>query len=134
LCNFFLFAMAENAKTVAVKKKSSARWIPWLFGIAILVAVFLFAAHRSEEQEFGRLAAHAKPAWLLLGILLQMGTYVADARIWQQVIVSAGISRPLRSYMSLGLAKLFTDQLLPSGGVSGTLLVIRALDRRGIPR
>ena len=134
MCNFFLFAMAENAKTVAVKKKSRARWIPWLFGFAILVAVSLFAAHRSEEQEFGRLAAHAKPAWLLLGILLQMGTYVADARIWQQVIVSAGISRPLRSYMSLGLAKLFTDQLLPSGGVSGTLLVIRALDRRGIPR
>jgi uncharacterized membrane protein YbhN (UPF0104 family) len=36
--------------------------------------------------------------------------------------------------MSLSLAKLFMDQVVPSGGISGTLLVVRALDRRGIPR
>jgi uncharacterized membrane protein YbhN (UPF0104 family) len=36
--------------------------------------------------------------------------------------------------MGLGLAKLFMDQVVPSGGMSGTLLVVRALDRRGIPR
>ena len=106
----------------------------WLFGLAILVAVALFVAHRSEEQEFARLVAHAEPAWLLLGLVLQMGTYVADALIWQRIIVRAGISRPLWSYMGLGLAKLFMDQLVPSGGMSGTLLVVRALDRRGIPR
>jgi uncharacterized membrane protein YbhN (UPF0104 family) len=34
----------------------------------------------------------------------------------------------------LGLAKLFTDQALPSAGVSGTLLVIGALGRRGVDR
>jgi uncharacterized membrane protein YbhN (UPF0104 family) len=34
----------------------------------------------------------------------------------------------------LGLAKLFMDQAIPSVGLSGTLLVIRALDRRGVPR
>ena len=78
--------------------------------------------------------AHAQPPWLLLGLLLQLGTYIADARIWQQIIVRAGISRPLWSYMSLSLAKLFMDQVVPSGGISGTLLVVRALDRRGIPR
>jgi uncharacterized membrane protein YbhN (UPF0104 family) len=63
-----------------------------------------------------------------------VGTYVADARLWQRIIARAGISRPLWSYMGLGLAKLFMDQVVPSGGVSGTLLVVRALDRRGIPR
>ena len=36
--------------------------------------------------------------------------------------------------MRLSLAKLFMDQAVPSGGMSGTLLVVRALDRRGIPR
>jgi len=116
------------------KKKAGAHWMSWLFGLAILVAVALFVAHRSEEQEFARLVAHAEPAWLLLGLVLQMGTYVADALIWQRIIVRAGISRPLWSYMGLGLAKLFMDQLVPSGGMSGTLLVVRALDRRGIPR
>ena len=116
------------------KKKCSARWISWLFGLAILAAVALFAAHRSEAKEFARLVAHAQPAWLFLGLLLQLSTYIADARIWQRIIMRAGILRPLWSYMSLGLAKLFMDQVVPSGGMSGILLVVRALDRRGIPR
>jgi uncharacterized membrane protein YbhN (UPF0104 family) len=116
------------------KRKVGARWISWLFGLAMLAAVALFVAHRSEEQELARLVARAQPAWLLLGLLLQMGTYVADAWIWQRIIARAGISRPLWSYMGLGLAKLFMDQVVPSGGMSGTLLVVRALDRRGIPR
>jgi len=116
------------------KHKAGARWISWLFGLAMLAAVALFVVHRSEEQELARLVARARPAWLLVGLTLQMGTYVVDARLWQRIIARAGISRPLWSYMGLGLAKLFMDQVVPSGGVSGTLLVVRALDRRGIPR
>jgi uncharacterized membrane protein YbhN (UPF0104 family) len=33
----------------------------------------------------------------------------------------------------MGLAKLFTDQAIPTGGIGGTILVIRALVRRRIP-
>jgi uncharacterized protein (TIRG00374 family) len=116
------------------KIRSKARWISWLFGLAVLGSVALFVAHRSEGSEFARLVAHTKLIWLLLGLLFQMGTYMAEAGIWQRIIARAGISRPLGSYMSLGLAKLFMDQVIPSGGMSGTLLIVRALDRRGIPR
>ena len=116
------------------EKKVGVRWISWIFGLAILVAVALVVSHWSEEQEFAQLVTNAQPAWLLLGLLLQIGTYLADARIWQRSIARAGISKPLWSYMGLGLAKLFMDQVIPSGGMSGTLLVVRALDRRGIPR
>jgi len=38
------------------------------------------------------------------------------------------------SVFGLGLAKLFMDQAIPSVGLSGTLLVIQALDHRGVPR
>jgi uncharacterized membrane protein YbhN (UPF0104 family) len=93
-----LFAMANLEIKTEGKKQAGARWIAWLFGLAILVAVALFAAHRSEEQAFARLVAHAQPAWLFLGLMLQMTTYMADARIWQRIIVRAGISRPLWSY------------------------------------
>ena len=34
----------------------------------------------------------------------------------------------------LPAAKLFADQALPSAGMSGTLLVLRGLLRRGVPR
>ena len=40
--------------------------------------------------------------------------------------------RSARSFPS-GIAKLFTDQVVPSGGVSGAILVARGLMRRGIP-
>lgn len=111
-----------------------ARWISWLFGLAVLVAVALFAAHFSEEKAFARLLVNARPLWLVVGGVLQAGTYVADARLWQRVLMRANISRSLRSYVGLALAKLLMDQVVPSGGLSGTFLVVRALDRRGVPR
>ena len=116
------------------RRRSFARWLSWLFGLAALAAVALFAAHFSEEKAFAELVVHARPAWLVVGVVLQVGTYVADARIWQRVLLRAKISRTLRSYVGLALAKLLMDQVVPSGGMSGTLLVIRALDRRGVPR
>ncbi len=111
-----------------------ARWISWLFGLAVLVAVALFAAHFTEEKAFARLLVHARPLWLVVGGVLQAGTYLADARLWQRVLLRAQISRSLKSYVGLALAKLLMDQVVPSGGLSGTFLVVRALDRRGVPR
>lgn len=110
------------------------RWSSWLFGLGALVAVALVAVHQTEEREFARLLVHAHPAWLLLGVVLQVGTYLADARIWQRILRRSDISRPLKSYVGLGLAKLLMDQVVPSGGLSGTFFVVRALDRRGVPR
>jgi uncharacterized membrane protein YbhN (UPF0104 family) len=119
---------------IMVRPKVLARWVPWFFGLGLLVAVVMFATHHSQEMAFAQLLLHARPAWLIVALLLQMGTYVTDARIWQRVLCRANISKPLHSYIGLGLAKLFMDQALPSVGLSGTLIVIQALDRRGVPR
>ena len=132
-------ARARDSQTLAQAptiggRPTLARWISILFGLAVLVAVALFAVHHAEERAFAGLVMHAHPAWLFLAFVLQAGTYVADARIWQRILVRANISRPLKSYVRLGLAKLVIDQLVPSGGLSGTFVVVRALDRRGVPR
>ena len=116
------------------QSKALARWVSWIFELGLLAGVVMFATHYSQEMAFAQLLLHARPAWLLVAILLQMGTYMTDARIWQRVLARANISRPLRSYVGLGLAKLFMDQAIPSVGLSGTLLVIRVLDSRGVPR
>jgi len=81
-----------------------------------------------------RLLRHSKPAWLLAAAALQGLTYLCAAAIWQRPLSRYGEHRPLKSLISLGLAKLFTDQAVPSAGLSGTLLVARALKRRGISR
>ena len=116
------------------RSETLARWVSWIFGLALLVSVVMFAAHYGQEKTFAHFLRHAHPAWLFVALVLQMGTYTTDAMIWQRVLGRANISRPFHSYVGLGLAKLFMDQAIPSVGLSGTLLVIRALDRRGVPR
>ena len=53
--------------------------------------------------------------------------------VWHQGLRRGGNPRPLRSLIPLGVARLFTDQAVPSGGVSGTILVVSGLTRRGVP-
>jgi len=84
-----------------------ARWVSLALGLALLVTVVIFVSHHGEEMAFARLVFHARPAWLLFGLLFQAGTYAADARIWQQVLRRANVAKPLRSYVGLGLAKPF---------------------------
>lgn len=110
------------------------RLYAWLFGIALLGAVIVVATNLNEGRASLELARHISPIWLAVGAALQLGTYLADARSWQRVLLRAGAGRPLGGFVSLGLAKLFVDQAVPSGGLSGTIVVVRGLERRGIPR
>jgi uncharacterized membrane protein YbhN (UPF0104 family) len=58
---------------------------------------------------------------------------MSAASVWYAALGRVGAPRALRSLIPLGIAKLFTDQVLPSGGISGTLLVMRGLARRSVP-
>lgn len=108
--------------------------LAWLSGALLLAALVFVVAHRAEEEALARLVAQARPAWLLTAVGLQALTYVCAAAVWQRALVREGVAATPWPLVALGLAKLFTDQALPSAGVSGSLLVIRALGRRGIAR
>jgi len=105
-------------------------WIPGLLLLSALIAVVL---HRGDIEQFGELAARAHPLWLLAGGALQAATYVCAGGVWYLVLDRAGSRRPLAAMIPLSLAKLFTDQAVPLGGISGTLMVVHGLTRRGIP-
>jgi uncharacterized membrane protein YbhN (UPF0104 family) len=112
----------------------SAVW-PWVSGTVLLLLVLGFVVrHVGEERRFAELTRAAEPAWLALAALLQIATYVCAAAVWHRALRGEGSRPRLRQLVPLGLAKLFTDQAVPSAGMSGTLLVVRALGRRGIPR
>jgi Mg2+-importing ATPase len=111
----------------------AAAWLPWVLGLALLGAVVVAAFHYSEERDFVRLAKRAEPAWLALAVLLQLGTYATQGGIWRRVTTVAGHSLPLGAAFELSLAKLFADQALPSGGLSSSILIARALARRDLP-
>jgi uncharacterized membrane protein YbhN (UPF0104 family) len=108
-------------------------WGGWIFGALALAAVVLVVLRLGELEHFAALARGAEPQWLLLAAVLQVLTYICAAGVWYCALARIGQRRPLRSLVPLGLAKLFTDQVLPSGGISGTLMVIRGLARRRVP-
>ncbi len=108
-------------------------WMAWLSGLLLLVVVAVVISRRGEELRFAELLQHTHPGWLLLAVLLQIGTYACAAGAWQRVLARQKITTSIWQLIPLGLAKLFMDQVVPSAGLSGTLLVVKALKRRGVP-
>lgn len=105
----------------------------WAFGLLTLLAVILIVVHFGTIEEFMRLAASASPRWFLLACIAQLGTYLCAALVWRQALKRAGHPRPLSALIPLGVAKLFTDQVIPMAGISGAILVARGLTRRQVP-
>lgn len=113
---------------------SPLNWLSWLFGAALLGVVIVIVLRFSEEREFVRLLEQAHPWALLAGVALQAGTYFAEGEVWRDVARAAGYRlRPGVTYQ-LGLAKLFIDQAVPTGGISGTVLYVQGLERLGVDR
>jgi len=105
----------------------------WLFGLLALLALLAFAAHMGEIEHFLALLRSLQPAWLLLAVLLQSATYFSVAAAWRYGLHQAGSGLGLRKLLPLALGKLFVDQTIPSGGMSGTAFLVGALARRGVP-
>lgn len=110
------------------------RWFPWLLGLATLAAVVVVSLHLTEERELVVLAERAEPRWLMLALMLQALTYLAQSGVWRIVLQRSGTPLPWSYAYRLSLAKLFVDQALPTVGVSGTLVVVEALQSRTLGR
>ncbi len=113
------------------------RWVSflrWLPGTLLLVCLAVVALRHVEWDRFSEIVQRAQPAWLGAAVLLQLCTYLAAAGTLQRGIKASGVSRSLVGLVPLGLAKLFVDQVVPTGGLGGTVLVVRALERRGVTR
>jgi uncharacterized membrane protein YbhN (UPF0104 family) len=105
----------------------------WLVGLLLLCGLVVVVLHRSEIEQFARLAREARPVWLWAGVALQVGTYFCVAGAWGVALRRMGRPVSLPSLGWLAVAKLFSDQAMPSGGMSGTAFLVTALKRRGIP-
>ncbi|RKG56741.1 UPF0104 family protein [Corallococcus sp. AB011P] len=104
----------------------------WIPGVLALVALLAFILSRhNEEKQFLELLRQARPAWLLVAAACQVGTYLCVAGIWWTVLHRARIKTSLWSLARLSLMKLAFDQVIPTGGVGGSLLVGRGLRRQG---
>ena len=107
------------------------RWLP---GTVILAVLAVVALRNVEWERFTTIIQRAEPAWLLVAVVLQAGTYLCAAATLQRGVKASGVRKSLMGLVPLGLAKLFVDQVVPTGGLGGTVLVVRAMERRGVSR
>jgi hypothetical protein len=105
----------------------------WIVGLMGFLAVILVVLHLGSLQKMAELIRSARPGWMLVALAVQCGTYVSAAFVWRVALRQAGHPLALRTLIPLGIAKVFTDQVLPSGGISGTMLVVRGLTGRHVP-
>ncbi|MEP9411000.1 MAG: flippase-like domain-containing protein [Candidatus Brocadia sp.] len=123
----------KQIKKVSLKSALTTRRLRvWFLSLIFLAGLVVFVTHFSELEHFAQLLRQAKPLWLIAALLLQSATYFSAAAVWHQTLRYAGVRYSILSLVPLGVAKLFSDQALPSGGMSGTVFLVASLNRRGI--
>lgn len=113
--------------------QGSPNRVRWILGIAAIVAVVALSARGAEAREFVRLLRSIRPVWVLAAAILQAGTYACDASIWGLVLSRARSPQPFHRLLRLSVGRVFVSQALPSGGLSGDAMAVRALARYGTP-
>ena len=109
-------------------------WQRWALALILLAAIVGAALHFGDLKQFAALLKRAHPAWLLAAAGLQGLTYAFVAAGWYVILEAGGSHLRLRRLFSLALAKLFTDQAVPTAGVGGNVLMVDQLIACGIPR
>ena len=117
-----------------VAPSSRAGRLGLLVGVVALGAVLVGLSQLGEAEAFLALARRASPQWLLVGLGMQAATYATEAAAWGIVLRAGGRGlAPSRLYI-LAVIGLFTSQAVPSGGISGTVVVVRGMTAAGAPR
>lgn len=106
----------------------------WLFGLLGVAGVTFIVLRFGDLEAFGHAIRHARPSWLIGALLLQIGTYFSVAGGWNTVLSCAGARQPLQRLVPIAITKLFADQVLPSAGMGGNVLLINQLIKIGVPR
>lgn len=114
-------------------RKHASPWISRIIGVAALAAVIVAALNIADAERLAALVSSAQPIWLLFAFSLQLLTYATEAGVWSGVLSRAGHPRPIAELYALAVVCLFTNQMLPTAGVAGTVVVVKALERRGVP-
>ncbi|HJV75144.1 MAG TPA: lysylphosphatidylglycerol synthase transmembrane domain-containing protein [Noviherbaspirillum sp.] len=106
----------------------------YLLGLLLLSGLVGTILRFGELEQFLNLARHVEPFWLISGLVLQSGTYLCEALSWKLVLRRLACPRPLSELIPLSIAKLFSDQAMPSVGISGNAFLLTALRHRGIEK
>lgn len=138
--------MPSDAARTARSSKSSERdresltrkvlssWRTWLLGLFLLAALAFAGFHWGDVKQFAKLLTQAEPIWLLVALVTQLLTYVALALEWLVVLRACDCRTPFWKLLRLTLTKHFADQMVPTAGMSGNVVVVDRLTGIGASR
>jgi uncharacterized membrane protein YbhN (UPF0104 family) len=86
----------------------------WVIGLLGFLAVILVALHFGSLERMLQLVRSARPAWLVVALFVQAGTYVSAAFVWRQALRLAEHPLPLRTLVPLGIAKSSRTRYYPA--------------------
>jgi uncharacterized protein (TIRG00374 family) len=133
-------AAADATKSDASPGKESvtetvlSSWRSWLLAALLIGGLVIAILHWGDVKKFGKLLTEAKPLWLAGAALLQIGTYVGLAAQWWLVLRRARTPESPGDLFRLTFAKHFADQVVPTAGLSGNVLLVDRLVSLGVPR
>jgi uncharacterized protein (TIRG00374 family) len=105
----------------------SANWRQWLLAALLIAGVIVAVLHWGDVKKFAALVTHAKPLWLLAAVAAQVLTYVTLAIEWTLVLRMAKCRSPFGKLLGLTVAKHFADQMVPTAGISGNVVLVDRL-------
>jgi uncharacterized protein (TIRG00374 family) len=123
----------EEPSEVEVAERSgfASNWRSWLLALLLIAGVVVAVLHWGDVKEFAKLVAHAKPLWLVAAVAAQLLTYVALALEWTIVLRAGKCRSPFGQLLGLTVAKHFADQMVPTAGMSGNVVVVDRLQGIG---
>jgi uncharacterized protein (TIRG00374 family) len=124
----------KRKQSCDAKRGGHIQWRRWFLVLLIAGAIVVAALHWGDVKEFAELTAKAQPMWLAGALVLQFLTYLSLSGQWWLVLRKAGSPQPLFRLLPLTITKLFADQVVPTAGVSGNVLLIDRLRAIGVPR
>jgi len=109
-------------------------WRGWFMAAMLIAGIVIAVLHWGDVKRFGTLLTEAKPLWLLLAVLLQFATYVGLATQWWLTLRRGRTPEEGGDLLRLTFAKHFADQVIPTAGMSGNVLLVDRLVSLGVPR
>jgi len=112
----------------------AANWRSWLLAILLIAGVVVAVLHWGDVKKFGALVSHSQPLWLIAAAAAQLLTYVALAAQWALVLRAGKCRAPFGKLLGLTVGKHFADQMVPTAGMSGNVVVVDRLQGIGASR
>ena len=135
--------MASTSKTVGTHAHSGddrqdsglvTNWRSWLLAALLIAGVVIAVLHWGDVKKFAELVAHSRPLWLVAAVAAQLLTYVSLAAEWGIVLQAGKCRARFGKLLGLTVAKHFADQMVPTAGMSGNVVVVDRLQAIGASR